>query len=302
MFLYSRAANSGDVEIMLDLFLPLSRFGAERRELERARWDRLWGKAQVQGVVVENLSSGGATESVGMVVIAYFPPGLYDALMATDTPLIDGLADAVQNRETLWPDEKAIGEANAGEGLDLLTTWTGYADDGLSITDSASLRSRVVAAFSDLCAGHRIQRYTIESDDEAVVRRFEGYGLQTRRLRDGARVLCLERGRALAGTNLSMMRFFSYDPPMLGYSPGQRAVLLLARLGYTDQEIAATLGKSPDSVKKRWSSIYARFATTFPGRLPAAGTSARGQEKRRTLLSYLKDRPEELRPYGAVGG
>ena len=115
-------------------------------------------------------------------------------------------------------------------------------------------------------------------------------------------MLSITRDEALTSDDLANQRFFSYEPPILGFSGAQRAILRLARQGYTDQEIANHLGRTTDSVKKRWGGIYARFAAAFPGRLPAGREGSRGAEKRRTLLAYLKDRPEELRPYGGENG
>ena len=72
----------------------------------------------------------------------------------------------------------------------------------------------------------------------------------------------------------------------------------------SDEEIAALLDVTLSTVKKRWASIYDCVAEQQPEALPEAGGGAipapqtRGQEKRRHLLSYLRQHPEELRPCG----
>ena len=81
---------------------------------------------------------------------------------------------------------------------------------------------------------------------------------------------------------------------------GEQQLLQRALLGETDSEIAALLRLAPDTVKTRWRTIFERVAGCAPDLLPSAdaGQAAprRGVEKRRLLLRYLRDHPEELRP------
>ena len=301
MFLCARSVRHDDVETMLGLFLPASRHGAEAREKERERWRRLWSAGLPQGVVMEDFARPPGDQAVGMMVAGPVFPKLHDRLVASgEAPLLDGLADAVESGEAPPMTEENLGRANADDGIDLIVFWLGYGDELRSFEAGASLRSRTVRAFQDLNAGNRLRRFTFEIADPVVALRFKAYGLEPLRQEGGAAVLSLHRDAALTSNDLSSQRFFSYDPPILGFSAAQRAILLLARQGFTDQEIAAALDKTTDSVKKRWAGIYTRFAHAFPGRLPNGRDGSRGTEKRRNLLTYLRDRPEELRPYGEV--
>ena len=55
---------------------------------------------------------------------------------------------------------------------------------------------------------------------------------------------------------------------------------------------------SVSAVKNWWRDIYGRVADADPGLLPPGNAEgARGPEKRRRLLRYLREHPEELRPY-----
>lgn len=248
---------------------------------------------------MEDLTHEGQPQAVGILIAAVVVPELHDYVVRDDGPdLILGLADELESGKFFPMNEETLGIANANQGIDKIFVWVGYENDREYSEGTVSLRSRVVNAHIDMFVGNRTRRLTIESDDEVVLRRFRGYGYLPIREREGKTVLSLHRDDALQGTDLVSQRLFSYDPPVLGFTAAQRDILLLARQGYTDQEIAASLGKSPDSVKKRWAGIYARFAQVFPGRLPVSSDGSRGAEKRRTLLAYLRDRPEELRPYG----
>jgi hypothetical protein len=95
---------------------------------------------------------------------------------------------------------------------------------------------------------------------------------------------------------------FHYRPPQVGFSRAEQQLLLRAfrNEAGTDEELAAALKVSMPTVKKMWLSIYRR-AAGLPELAPDGGEpghdpARRGKEKRRRLLAYLRDHPEELRP------
>src|ERR1700722_1275996 len=123
---------------------------------------------------------------------------------------------------------------------------------------------------------------------------------------------------------------FDYLSPRFGFSPSEQRMLLAALTGQsgTDEELSEALGVSLPTIKKMWLSVYCRMADVQPktirdstrsgmavGDSARSGTSVRGsvpsmavrdsarsampgrgKEKRRRLLTYLRDHPEELRP------
>jgi hypothetical protein len=94
---------------------------------------------------------------------------------------------------------------------------------------------------------------------------------------------------------------FDYHTPRLGFSLGEQRQLLSALSGGTDQALSDDLGVSVSTVKNTWRSIYNRAASCLPHLFldhsrVSARTSERGKEKKRHLLAYLRDHPEELRP------
>jgi hypothetical protein len=108
----------------------------------------------------------------------------------------------------------------------------------------------------------------------------------------------------LAGTRRSnwVDALFRYRPPQIGFSRAEQLLLLTALRNEagTDQELAAVLAVSTPTVKKMWLSIYCRAAglpeLASDGGEPGRESVHRGKEKRRRLLAYLRDHPEELRP------
>ncbi len=95
---------------------------------------------------------------------------------------------------------------------------------------------------------------------------------------------------------------FEYSPPRCGFSAAEQRLLTAALDGDTDEQLASRLRVSVSTVKKTWMSVYRRMETGLPdvfGRTASAEAEPRerGKEKRRRLLMYLREHPEELRPY-----
>lgn len=111
--------------------------------------------------------------------------------------------------------------------------------------------------------------------------------------------LTREMAKEHAGSWLSSL--FDYTPPRLHFTRAEQRLLSAALRGRTDEEIAGALNVSTSAVKKGWQSIYARVGVRMPDLLPEDSFelpvgAGRGVEKKRRVLSYLRDHPEELRP------
>lgn len=114
-------------------------------------------------------------------------------------------------------------------------------------------------------------------------------------------VLGLTRELALKQHGVWVANLFVYNQPKFCFSRGEQRLLLAARRGTTDEVLANELATSLPTVKKMWLSIYRRATATMPEVMPtdlsaSAWIAGRGKEKRRGLLTYLREHPEELRP------
>jgi len=110
-----------------------------------------------------------------------------------------------------------------------------------------------------------------------------------------------EEATLFRGTHMAQL--FARRWPRLALTRPQQELLQLAIQGQTDQELADSLYISLSAVKKRWTAIYASVDIALPGLLPSASFSedtARGTEKRRYLLNYLRDHREELESLNAA--
>jgi hypothetical protein len=96
-------------------------------------------------------------------------------------------------------------------------------------------------------------------------------------------------------------RLFDYEQPRFGFSHSEQRLLLaaIADESGTDQMLADTLALALPTIKKTWRSVYQKAADRHPDLIPEGacdGSSGRGKEKRRRLLAYIREHPEELRP------
>jgi DNA-binding CsgD family transcriptional regulator len=94
---------------------------------------------------------------------------------------------------------------------------------------------------------------------------------------------------------------FTYLPPRFRFTAGEQRMLLRAIDGLTDEEIAGMLDVSRDAIKQTWRSIYDHVIQVMPDLVDrgqvAGAEGARGQEKRRRIVAYVRDNAQELRPH-----
>ncbi len=203
--------------------------------------------------------------------------------------------------------------ANAGDGLTLVALHAPYSPE---ITDGETyhrMARTMMGSFLEWHSGYRLKALLTEAIGARRLQVHLGGGWTVRSdyadfyqsnpaPPEAVRpcLVGLTREEALANPGLAVSTLFSYTPPCLGLRPGEQALLLEALDGKTDEELAAALGLSLWTVKKRWQAVYDRVADALPGLLPPPGdvlaAPARGAEKRRHLLGYLRDHREELRP------
>lgn len=114
-------------------------------------------------------------------------------------------------------------------------------------------------------------------------------------------LLRISREEALAAPGTLACALFSSEPPRFQLTPGERELAVYALQGDTDPVLARQLGVEVTTVKKRWAGMYLRVGAVDPELVRPPGSSrTRGAEKRRRLLAYLREHPEELRPRTGV--
>jgi hypothetical protein len=115
--------------------------------------------------------------------------------------------------------------------------------------------------------------------------------------------LSVTREEARAGLpGTSVRHVFEHHPPMFRFSAAQRRLLWLALFDDSDAHLTDRLEVSVHGLKKLWRGIYERIEDRMPqffGDAASDDDGKRGPEKRRPVLAYVRQRPEELRPWAA---
>lgn len=211
-----------------------------------------------------------------------------------------------------------IAEANGAEGLNVVICYEGWREGALSFQDSLAVREKQSAALYLALSGYQVKELLANPIGDESFRQLLDGGARLRRdfsLSGGSgsragrkglwpRVVGLTKEEAEEHPGSHLSGLFVYSQPRFHFSRAEQKLLQRALTGETCEELAASLDLSAWTVKKRWHSIYERVTTVDSELLPppiAEGPQARsrGLERRRRLLNYLRQHPEELRPFSA---
>jgi hypothetical protein len=226
------------------------------------------------------------------------------------------LARRVTHGESPLLSDREVAAANADGGLNLVL-WQLCIDD--KDTRRNEVRTQVSAAFFEMHRGFRLKELiglqatfleepgwtmdggafflssangsyvnTIDMSPDKVLATPHVFGLT----------------RELAYSRMSWISsLFHYDAPQIYFSRSEQKLLSAALRGGTDEELSDELVISLSAVKKAWSSVYDRAADHLPDSILTVETEEerrhgdRGKQKKQRLLAYLREHPEELRPY-----
>jgi len=280
-----------------------------------AVWRRLLRDEALIAAVIEDRERPAPTRVLGFGASVFVTDAFMQEARAGVTPY---LTARLVREELRGPSpvlrSLAIAEANAGDGLNLLFLHYCDAAEALDGEDLRQVRYKMLEACVDYHRGYRIKEVLQEIWDEvepAYVLQGWGrlrtdyaafYALRGQRLPPRGRGPCvigLTREEVLAAPGSSVLApLFVYSPPRFSLSRGERRLLHRALTGSTDVESARALGIAQPTVKSRWRAIYDRVAALLPELVshPEETRGTRGKEKRRRVLEYLRQHPEELRP------
>ena len=291
------------------------RYGSAIKEL-RSAWLRLLGCEAMTTAVFEEIEEGHSTIlgiGVGVFVrddfirelkttpMFWFGPELVRRVMAGNSPVLS---------------DREVREANSSGGLNELVwetlTWPRFANrtEIYHLMGSAYIEVHRGYLFKEMIttqaeSAERLQ-WAVDAGGFYWNPATQCY---TRSLQRGAdefihepHIVGIPRELEFARPGSWVGVLFDYRPPCLGFTPREQSLLLTALGGErTDRELADMLCASLPTIKKRWLSIYRRVDSRRSGIIPdrgsvEPGSPERGKEKRRRLLAYLREHPEELRP------
>jgi DNA-binding CsgD family transcriptional regulator len=280
-------------------------------------WKSLLAQRALLSAVIESRESSGQPRIVALGTSAFVTDAYMCEARSGNEPYLTARTIALElagRSPVLQP--ARIRRANSGEGLNLLILQYGEAREHLSPDERIAVRYKMRESFVTDHRGYQLREILQEYWDEIELPFvLSGWGRLRTDYGDyfrGRRIplpppdrrpylIGFTRAEARAEPGSMVAPLFVYSAPRFFFSPAEQELLASALSGETDAQLASSLHLALPTVKGRWRQIYARVATVSPELLPelceASPEQARGREKRRPLLDYLRRHPEELRPH-----
>jgi hypothetical protein len=268
-------------------------------------WKTLLDHPSFHATVIESERPIGGHRIVGCGMGVFVAPSFADAEIEVPRPgLNDRLIDGIAAGRPILLDRDGIGAGNAGRGLDFVNLYGTWRDGILDPEQLAEVQALLSIGFVEQMTGYRFNRVIKEAIGEARIALAGAtgtYRLIARFPETRSALAMVSRETALAAPYSAAAAIYRYRAPVLRLRPAEQALLAAAVTGKTDAELSAQLGLSLEATKKRWLSVYARVGEVKPEILSDTETASegRGPQKRHRVVAYIRNHPEELRPYAA---
>jgi DNA-binding NarL/FixJ family response regulator len=314
----ARAINAGDAPKAAEFITRSTPVPGRLARLLPGLLHQLISEEVLSGVVVEHIRDGHVRPELAAVGLSGFVSETWaDSFLASPAPHIELILLDLASRDAQGPaflTHDEIAQANAGDSLTLVPLlWLQVTED-YDDPEAHVLLRLGQQNFLSRHRGYRLTRIIKEMWAERAFA-FQGGGFQEHCRIPAGTPLSFNPEAALGrdhiiftvtrqeveanwpGTAVGLL--FAHEPPRCGFTRAEQQVLTLAADGLTDARIAQDLGISAAAVSMRWRSIYTRFLEGAPLalRFEEASTGARGLEKRRHVIGFVSEHPEELRPY-----
>lgn len=277
-------------------------------------WREWLRQGSIEAIVLEDATSPEQKRLVAFGISAFVSGAFMEELRSgtlPPSPAAHVMQRALEERSPVLSLD-AIRHDNSGPGLNLLVLHIGWDEAVLSSEELRWVKAKLLEAFGQVHAGYLIQEIMQEVYTEEEMRR--GVAAGTRLRTDYSHVFSnghplpppalrpflvgIRREEVQDGCTVAPL--FFYQRPRFYFKPWQQEMLRLALQGQSDAALSDRLHVSPSTVQKRWHAVYERAAAApelFPsGMATGQSPQTRGSEKRRHLLAYLRQHPEELRP------
>lgn len=308
-----------DVPEALELLPPWLNLTPEVARAMPALWERLVEEPSVISGVIEDraLPPGQRVQAWGVTMV--LPQQMAQELQLEHGPraFVSREIYARLHEGRLHPmSDREIGMANAREGLSMHVLHFSHRNQDIADPYTQAVIATANNTFRTMHNGYNISGVYFEhaasggSVVEASGFQHIGYSNESdlASLQPGVRPAFygLTRVRAREQVPGSLARsVFEYQPPLFAFSASQRRLLWWTLFDESDDAIMPLLGTSVHGLKKLWRGIYERIEDRMPeffGDAAGADDGKRGREKRHQVLAYLRQRPEELRPYFPQAG
>ena len=298
-----RPFDPADLQPCLDTQPACLGDGLVGRQTALQAWTTLLDHPSFHATVIESEQPIAGHTIVGCGMGVFVAPAFADAELETPRPgLNDRIIDSVAAGRPVLLDRDGIGAGNAGSGLDFVNLYGTWRDGILNPEQLAEVQALLSIGFVEQLTGYRFNRVIKEAigDSRIALARATGtYRLVAEFPKTHSALAMVSRDSALAAPYSAAASIYRYRPPVLRLRPAEQALLAAALTGKTDVELSVHLGLSVEATKKRWLSVFDRVGQFKPEILSDSQTESdgRGPQKRHRVVAYIRNHPEELRPY-----
>jgi hypothetical protein len=288
------------------------RYGPCLAHLESA-WRQILGSDSFFSLVSKETAHG-MSKTLGAQIACFITDDFANEIATRPLKWIGPeLVNRVLSRQSPILTDAEVRIANSTDGLNLMVWPACFSPENET---NGELRGACQALFFERFRGFNVKRLQTQAihpvELHIAVNSGAKYllGVEPNHSQDLGQADCvvlqphvLEVTRAMASQQPGTWvdQFFAYRRPQIGLSRSEQRLLSAALQGGTDEELAKLLEISLSAVKKTWASVYLRVESAKPADLkfaPNANADGdRGREKKQKLLVYLREHPEELRPY-----
>lgn len=312
-----RPLTRGDLAECFELLPPwLGLDDATTRALP-ALWERLVDEPSMVTGLMEDLALPPGKRIQGWGVTMILPQALVRALELDGQPhsfVARRIYGALNDASFQPMSDRDIGVENARGTLTMMILHFSQRDHDISNPYVHSVIAAANDTFRAFHDGYNLRAIYYESGAvNDLVASSSGFDARRYSDQDEVAALPLERRPALWGLTREQAKSripgsparncFEHQPPLFRFSASQRRLLWLALFDDSDETLMPLLGVSVHGLKKLWRGIYERVQDRMPeffGESAGDEEGKRGPEKRRQVLAYVRQRPEELRAWTAT--
>ena len=209
---------------------------------------------------------------------------------------------AVASGESPLLSRVQIASGNAGDGIDFVNMYGMWREGIMNADQLSEVQALLGTSFVEHFAGYRFNRVLKEAVGQssiALARATGTYRIVAEFKKSESALAVATRESVLTAPYSVAAALYRYQTPELHLRPAEQNLLVAALVGKTDAELSEELGLSIEAIKKRWMSIFDRIDEFKPEILSRADadSDSRGPQKRHRVVAYIRNHPEELRPF-----
>ncbi|HZY96490.1 MAG TPA: hypothetical protein VFE35_05265 [Candidatus Cybelea sp.] len=272
-----------------------------KRALEAWRW--MVHSPSFSGAIFEEETTPSERRLVGCGAAVFVHSSFAEEELADPRPGLNArIVSSIADCRPVALTYEQLREGNAHATLQLAVL-AGAFDDQLREEEIWAVTTVMSEVFVSHFVGFNIARILYEAIGPVEIGIHTATTVsRTVRMFDGKRALMNitpESAASVTGSQISTI--FLKRRPILRLAQAEQELLVAALDELTDEELSDRLNVHIGTVKKRWTKIFDRISSEHP-KLIADCVSpldehVRGRQKRHRILAYVREHPEELRPY-----